>query len=58
MDSFKPLHEENGGPNCNRCGQPTTLATMLPRFGDTPAYHIFQCNNCNALQWVTQKIVR
>jgi hypothetical protein len=36
MDFFKSLHEQNGGPNCCRCGQPTTLATVLPRFGETP----------------------
>jgi len=29
MDFFKSLHEQNGGPNCCRCGQPTTLATVL-----------------------------
>jgi hypothetical protein len=56
MDSFKLFNEQNCGPNCNRCGGPTTLATALPRFGDTPAYHIFECNGCNAFQWVTQKI--
>jgi hypothetical protein len=50
MDFFKSLHEQNGGPNCCRCGQPTTLATVLPRFGETPAYDIFQCNVCNAVQ--------
>ena len=57
MDFFKSLHEQNGGPNCCRCGQPTTLATVLPRFGETPAYDIFQCNVCNAVQWVARKIV-
>jgi hypothetical protein len=56
MDSFKLFNEQNGGPNCTRCGRPTILLTALPRFGDTPAYHIFQCNGCNALQWVTPKI--
>jgi hypothetical protein len=30
---------------------------VLPRFGETPAYDIFQCNVCNAVQWVAQKIV-
>jgi hypothetical protein len=44
MYSFKLFNEQNGGPNCNRCGRPTTLATVLPRFGDSPAYNIFQCN--------------
>ena len=58
MEFFKSSHEQNGGPNCYRCGQPTTLAIALPCFGDTPAYDIFQCNVCNAVQWVAQKIVR
>ena len=57
MDFFKSLHEQNGGPKCGRCGQPTALATVLPRFGETPAYDIFQCNVCNAVRWVAQKIV-
>ena len=52
MYSFELFNEQNGGPNCNRCGRPTTLATVLPRCGDTPAYNIFQCNVCNAVQWV------
>jgi hypothetical protein len=58
MDPFKLFNEQNGGPNCSRCGKPTTLATALPRFGDVPAYNIFQCNVCNAVQWVNQKIAR
>jgi hypothetical protein len=56
MEHFKGFNEQNVGPNCNRCGQPTILVTALPRFGDTPAYDIFQCNVCNAVQWVTPKI--
>jgi ribosomal protein S27AE len=47
MYSFKLFNEQNGGPNCNRCGRRTTLATVLP---------LLQCNVCNAVQWVAQKI--
>jgi hypothetical protein len=36
MDSFKSFNEQNWGPNCSRCGKPMTLATALPRYGDTP----------------------
>ena len=55
MDSFKLFNEQNSGPNCSRCGKPTALSIVLPRYGDTPAYDIFQCNVCNAVQWVAQK---
>ena len=55
MDSFKLFNEQNSGPNCSRCGKPTALSTVLPRYGDTPAYDIFQCNVYNAVQWVAQK---
>jgi hypothetical protein len=55
MNSFKLFNEQNSGPNCSRCGKPTALSTVLPRYGDTPAYDIFQCNDCNAVQWVAQK---
>jgi hypothetical protein len=55
MDSFKLFNEQNSGPNCSRCGKPTALSTVLPRYGDTPACDIFQCNVCNAVQWVAQK---
>jgi hypothetical protein len=41
---------------CERCGAATTLATFLPRFGDRPAYRIFDCPACKALTWVAEAI--
>jgi hypothetical protein len=44
-------------PNCEKCGQPTTLLTVIERLGEDPGYRIFQCEACNVLQWVAEKIV-
>jgi hypothetical protein len=41
---------------CERCGKATTLATFIPRFGDRPAYRIFDCPACKALTWVAEAI--
>jgi hypothetical protein len=43
-------------PNCDKCGQPTALVTVIGRLGKVPAYRIFRCNACEALQWVAEKI--
>jgi DNA-directed RNA polymerase subunit M/transcription elongation factor TFIIS len=42
--------------NCEKCGQPTTLMTVIQRLGDTPGYRIFECRGCNILTWVPEKI--
>jgi hypothetical protein len=39
-------------PKCYRCGQVTTLVSVIPRFGHTPAYRIFECHSCHILNWV------
>jgi hypothetical protein len=39
-------------PNCDKCGKATSLLTVIPRLGDTPAYRIFECLSCNVLQWI------
>jgi hypothetical protein len=28
------------------------LLSFLPRFGETPAYYVFECIACRALTWV------
>jgi hypothetical protein len=44
-------------PNCEKCGQPSTLLIVIQRLGDEPGYRIFHCEACNVLQWVPEKIV-
>jgi DNA-directed RNA polymerase subunit M/transcription elongation factor TFIIS len=44
-------------PNCEKCGQPTALLTVIQRLGDEPGYRLFQCEACNVLQWVAEQIV-
>lgn len=41
---------------CERCGEATSLATFIPRFGDRPAYRIFECGACKALTWVAEAV--
>jgi len=41
---------------CEKCGQPAELVNFIPRFGDQPAYRIFDCPACKALTWVTEAI--
>jgi hypothetical protein len=43
-------------PNCEKCGQPTALVTVIGRLGKVPAYRIFRCDACEALQWIAEKI--
>lgn len=43
---------EQQNPACAKCGQTTRLLSFLPRFGETPAYYVFECNACKALSWV------
>jgi len=42
-------------PKCEKCGQPTTLFTVIQRLGDEPGYRLFHCEACNVLQWVAEK---
>jgi hypothetical protein len=41
---------------CEKCGEVTELLSFIPRFGDRPAYHIFECGACKALTWIAEKI--
>ena len=41
-------------PACEKCASATELLTFIPRFGDRPAYRIFEC--CRALTWVAEAI--
>ena len=43
-------------PNCDKCGQPTSLLALIPRFGDQPTYRIFQCDGCRILKWIAEQI--
>ena len=43
-------------PNCEKCGQATILMTFIERFGDKPAYLVFDCRACNILTWIAEKV--
>ena len=51
MEDTKPVEH-----NCAKCGAVTELLTFLPRFGDEPAYRIFECSACKALTWIAEAI--
>jgi DNA-directed RNA polymerase subunit M/transcription elongation factor TFIIS len=41
---------------CAKCGEATELLTTLPRFGDSPAYRIFQCLACRYVNWIAEQV--
>jgi hypothetical protein len=41
---------------CVKCGEATELLTTLPRFGENPAYRIFQCLTCNYVNWIAEQV--
>jgi hypothetical protein len=46
----------NAEPKCEKCEGTTALLSFIPRFGDQPAYRIFECDACKALTWVAEKV--
>ena len=36
---------------CSRCGAVMELQIAIDRFGEQPAYKIFRCENCGAVDW-------
>jgi DNA-directed RNA polymerase subunit M/transcription elongation factor TFIIS len=41
---------------CVKCGEATELLTMLPRFGEHPAYRIFECLTCRSMTWIAEQV--
>jgi hypothetical protein len=41
---------------CEKCGAATQLLSFIPRFGEQPAYRIFECSACNALTWIAEAV--
>jgi hypothetical protein len=39
---------------CEKCGQPAELLSFVARFGERPAFRIFDCPACGALTWVAE----
>jgi hypothetical protein len=46
----------NAEPKCEKCAGTTALLSFIPRFGDRPAYRIFECDACKALTWVAEMV--
>jgi hypothetical protein len=46
----------DAAPNCEKCGKPTNLMTVIGRLGKIPTYRVFQCDACKALLWVAEQI--
>jgi hypothetical protein len=40
------------GANCAKCDGGTALITFIPRFGEQPAYGLYECRKCRAMVWV------
>jgi hypothetical protein len=41
---------------CEKCGELADLAGFIPRFGERPAFRIFDCPACRALTWVAEVV--
>jgi hypothetical protein len=41
---------------CSKCGAAAELLSFIPRFGERPAYRIFECGACKALTWIAEKV--
>jgi hypothetical protein len=41
-------------PRCAKCGGKTALETFLPRFGERPAYRLFECRSCRTMVWIAE----
>jgi len=37
---------------CSRCDEVMELQIAIDRFGDRPAYKIFRCDYCGAVEWM------
>jgi hypothetical protein len=37
-------------------GATTEILSFIPRFGERPAYQIFECGACKALTWIAEKV--
>jgi hypothetical protein len=37
---------------CSHCDNLTELQIVIDRFGDQPAYKIFRCSGCGAIDWI------
>jgi hypothetical protein len=44
-------------PNCDKCGEPTELLTVIQRLGSTPGYRIFECDACRVLKWIAEQVM-
>ena len=42
------------GQRCEKCGEVAVLVNFIARFGDRPAYGIFDCSACKHFTWVAQ----
>jgi hypothetical protein len=54
-----PVDRTSSSPaaqNCEKCGAVAELATFVPRFGERPAYRIFECEACKALTWIAEAL--
>jgi len=59
QERFGTGPSEQEVPACVKCGgQTTRLLSFLPRFGETPAYYVFECSACKALTWLRDNAPR
>jgi hypothetical protein len=57
-DSEKTPLRQDGKPGqeCPRCHAAVALVTVLPAWGQHPAYRIFGCTECTFMEWIAEKI--
>ena len=45
-------------PSCKKCGGRSVRAATIPKSDESGAYEVYQCVDCNAHEWVSQKSVQ
>ena len=44
--------------SCKKCGGRSVHAATIPKSDESSAYEVYQCVDCNAHEWVSQKSVQ
>ena len=47
------FHRKTQKP-CKKCGGCSTHALTIPRTADNDAYEVYQCTECNYVDWILQ----
>jgi hydrogenase maturation factor HypF (carbamoyltransferase family) len=47
-------HESAPFNKCKRCGRRSVLVTTIPKRSENGAYQVYQCVDCQSIEWLQQ----